>query len=321
MARLTFADHPGFHRAAAAIGGGAAAGALVTGAVSGEPALGALVGVATALAVVEQARPLVACAALAVAVGAVGFAALSPAALPLGLAAVLVLGAPRARVPLVAAVALAAAFAAAWAGQRADAAAALASWPAAVVDLTSGLFIGAVAAAARASRHAGLERDPVSAARRALPALTGEPAELVDRAMAIWSQRGALTGDDRALVVSGVTTVLAVAGRAQAAPVVARAAIDARIAELDGKLAGCADDEAAQQYRDARAALVEQATHADGVATARERLIARMHRCVATLETFRMACAHADASAAAREAADARSAVEGLAELSGAAAA
>jgi hypothetical protein len=318
MARLRFEDHVGFHRAALAAMVGGAVGGVAGGVAELGPVAGATVGLAAGLSWAE--RPWSGADTglrMAVVAGVVALAAtISPAVLPFGLIGALAIGAPRARLVLAAAVAVGAAFIAVWAGHRADAAAALATWAGPAIDATAGLFVGAVAAAAVAARHVALVKDPVAAVRRGLPTLTGEPAELVARAVAILDQSGAMAPDERALVASGVDAIVAVAARTARTPAVDRAAIDARVAELDRRLAACTDEVAAAQYREARAALADQATYAAAVATAQERVVARMHHCVATLEKFRLACAHADATSAAREAADARSAVAVLTDLS-----
>ena len=121
---------------------------------------------------------------------------------------------------------------------------------------------------------------------------------------------GAVAGRKLALLLRAGARVRLVA------PAIDAASIDVRIAELDLRIAACTDAIAAAQFKDARAALADQQRYAASVAASRERIVARMHHCVATLETFRLACAHADASAAAREAADARTAVAVLADLS-----
>ena len=81
------------------------------------------------------------------------------------------------------------------------------------------------------------------------------------------------------------------------------------------RIAACTDAVASEQYAEARAALVDQRRYAASVSASRERIVARMHHCVATLEKFRMACAQLDATAASREAADARNAMSVLGEL------
>lgn len=322
---LGFDDHAGFHRVALGAGGGAtvgaAAAALGPAAIAGVPAaiVGALVGMAAGLGWAERPSSALRMGARLCAIAAgVGAASLvgSWTLTPLALAAVLIIGAPRARLAWAAPIAALAAVAAVWAAERVLGAAALASWSAPALDAASGLFLGSIAAGALAGRHVTIATDPILAAWRALPPLAGEPKALAERGLAIWHDSAAMRADDRALVAGGLTTLFAVAAKASSAPAIDATSIDARIAELDQRIAACSDPIAAAQFKDARAALADQQRYAASVAASRERIVARMHHCVATLETFRLACAHADVSAAAREAADARTAVAVLADLS-----
>jgi hypothetical protein len=322
---LGFDDHAGFHRVALGAGSGAtlgaAAAALGPAAVAGVPAsiVGALVGIAAGMGWAERPTSALRIGARLCAIAAgVGAASVigSWTVTPLALAAVLIIGAPRARLAWAAPVAALAAVAAVWAAERVLGAAALASWSAPALDAASGLFLGSIAAGALAGRHVTIATDPILAAWRALPPLAGEPKALAERGLAIWHDSAAMRADDRALVAGGLTTLFAVAAKASSAPAIDATSIDARIAELDQRIAACSDPIAAAQFKDARAALADQQRYAASVAASRERIVARMHHCVATLETFRLACAHADVSAAAREAADARTAVAVLADLS-----
>jgi hypothetical protein len=322
---LGFDDHAGFHRVALGAGSGAtlgaAAAALGPAAVAGVPAsiVGALVGIAAGMGWAERPTSALRIGARLCAIAAgVGAASVigSWTLTPLALAAVLIIGAPRARLAWAAPVAALAAVAAVWAAERVLGAAALASWSAPALDAASGLFLGSIAAGALAGRHVTIATDPILAAWRALPPLAGEPKALAERGLAIWHDSAAMRADDRALVAGGLTTLFAVAAKASSAPAIDATSIDARIAELDQRIAACSDPIAAAQFKDARAALADQQRYAASVAASRERIVARMHHCVATLETFRLACAHADVSAAAREAADARTAVAVLADLS-----
>ena len=307
---LAFDDHPGFHRVALATGGaatvGAAAAALGPATIAGWEAFERFS---------DPLRMGARLCAIAAGVGAASVAG-SWALTPLALAAVLIIGAPRARLAWAAPIAALAAAAAVWAADRVLGAAALASWSAPAIDAASGLFLGCIAAGALAGRHLAVQVDPILAAWRALPPLVGEPKALAERGLAIWHDTQTMRADDRALVAGGLTTLFAVAAKASTAPAIDAASIDVRIAELDLRIAACTDAIAAAQFKDARAALADQQRYAASVAASRERIVARMHHCVATLETFRLACAHADASAAAREAADARTAVAVLADLS-----
>jgi hypothetical protein len=147
--------------------------------------------------------------------------------------------------------------------------------------------------------------------------MNGEARELVERGRTMWQASAGLpVGDDnRELVKDGVLRLFAVAGKLSAAPAVDGTEIERRIAEIDQRIAAASDAVAREQYVEARAALADQRRYVDRVGAARERIVARMHHCVATLEKFRMACAQLDATAAAREAADARNAMSVLGEL------
>jgi hypothetical protein len=206
--------------------------------------------------------------------------------------------------------------AAVWAAGRAHDAEALSTVADPLANAAAGALLGAIAAAALAARYVTVASDPILAAWRALPPLHGEPRELAVRGLAIWEQSTTMRDDERALVAGGLTTLFAVAARAGAAPVVDDAELARRIAALDARITTTSDEVAAGQYREARAALADQRRYAAQVGAARERIVARMHHCVATLEKFRLACVHADVAAAAREAADARTAVAVLADMS-----
>ena len=323
---LTFDDHPGFQREflATAVGAAAmgAAGALVPSAgVAGLPAVavGSLVGAAAGLSWAEAPRSALRLGLRLVAIaGGLGAAAAvgSPWVAPLALGLVIAIGASRSRALIAGGAALAAALVAAWAARRTAAASELSAWPELAVGATTGLFLGTIASFGTAARHLGWAADPIRAAYRKLPPLVGEPRALVERGLAIWHDTAALPADDRALVADGVGKLFTVATRLATTRAIDGAAIDGRIAELDARIAACTDAVAAEQYAEARAALVDQRRYAASVAASRERIVARMHHCVATLEKFRMACAQADASAAARDAADARSAMAVLGDLS-----
>jgi hypothetical protein len=325
---LRFEDHPGFHRAfvatAIGAGGAGAVAALGPATIAGvsAPIFAAVVGAAAGLSWAERPFRAWRIGVRLVTVAAIGAAAgvlNAPALVATGLVAVLMIGTtPRTgmRWWFTTAAAVVAGVVATWAARRAGTASAMSTWNPATVDAIAGGFLGVIAGAAVSARHVVRAPDRVGAAWKALPALSGEPRALVDRGLMIWKESDAMAPENRALVEGGVTTLFAVAARAAATPIVDDAAIAVRIEDLDTRIAGCTDAIAADQYRDARQALIDQRRYATSVAASRERVLARMHHCVATLEKFGMACAHADASLAARDAADARSAVAVLADLS-----
>ncbi len=320
---LRFVDHPGFHRTFAAMAIGAAAGGAAMAALGGveSPALvGGTVGALAGLSWAEQPRRawrmgLRLCAAAAgLALVLAGFA-LAGVTVAIGLG--LALGATRRRAPIVAVAGAFAGFWAAWAASRVMSAQETASLALPLTGMLAGASVGLAASLAAATRHVMIVADPVHAAYRALPPMSGEARELVERGRTIWQKTADLPlGDDnRELVKDGVLRLFGVADRLQAAPVLDAAEVDRRVAELDQRIAACSDAIAREQYTEARAALVDQRRYIDRVGAARERIVARMHHCVATLEKFRMACTQLDAAAAAREAADARNAMSILGEL------
>jgi hypothetical protein len=320
---LRFVDHPAFHRSFLAIALGAAAGGATMTAIGGvdAPALvGGTVGALAGLSWAETPRSafrlgmrlVVAAAGLALVTA--GFA-LAGVALAVGLG--LALGSTRHRAPFVVVAGAVAGFWAAWAASRVMVAQETASLALPLTGMLAGASVGLAASLAVAARHVMFVADPVHAAYRALPAMSGEARDLVERGKKIWdgSEGIALGDDNRELVKDGVLRLFGVAARLQAAPVLDGVEVDRRIGELDQRIEACTDTVAREQYTEARAALVDQRRYIDRVGAARERIVARMHHCVATLEKFKMACAQLDATSAAREAADARNAMSVLGEL------
>jgi hypothetical protein len=320
---VRFHDHPGFHREALAGAVGAAVVGAGWAALSSSPwaALqGGAVGLALGLGALRgKTRALhtgLALVAVAVGLGAVELGA-GRWGLAAMVAAIAALHVPARHIPWAAAAGLVLGYAGAWAGARIGLASELASLPAAAVGgLSAGAF-GLASAAALASRHVTIARDAVESAYRELPALTGEGRELVERGRGIWRATAATvtTGEHRALVEDGVLQLLKAADRLARLPVVDSADIARRQGELDARIEAAVDPVAREQYKQTRGALADQQRYAERVGAARERIVARMHHGVTTLETFRLACVQLDATAAERDAADARAAVAVLAEL------
>ncbi len=320
---LRFDDHPGYHRSFLAMTAGAALGGGVAtlAGLSAGPWVGGLVGVAAGLSWVDRPRRAWLMGARLTA-AAVGLAAVSIGAGPWGLALALgvglAVGATARRALLVLAAGVVTGLWAGWAASTVVAAQALTSLPGWVTGALAATGIGLAAGLARSLRHVAVAVDPVAAAYRALPPLSGEARDLVDRGRSIWVASASLSlpGDENGdLVKDGVLKLFGVASKLAANPAIDPTDIDRRITEVEARIEACTDAVAREQYKDARGALVDQRRYADRVGTARERIIARMHHCVATLEKFRMACAQLDATAAAREAADARSAMSVLGDL------
>ena len=321
---LRFDDHPGFHREVLLGAAGAAVVGAGWAALSASPwaALqGGAVGLALGLgALRDRTRALH--TGLGLVVVAAGLLAMHLGAGLWGLAALVgalaALHVPVRRMPWAAGAGLALGYAGAWAAARIGVASELSMVPAVVTAGLSAAAFGLASAVALSARHVVVAKDPVETAYRALPAMTGEGRELVERGRAIWQATAAsavTASEHRALVEDGVLQLLRAADRLARTPAVDRADIVRRQGELDQRIEAAVDPVAREQYRQTRSALDDQQRYADRVSGARERILARMHHGVTTLETFRLACAQLDATAAAREAADARSAVAVLAEV------
>ena len=268
---LRFLDHPAYHRtfvamtAGAALGGGGAAAAGLPAAPLAGGVAGALLGLGWAVRRGSATPPMTVRRAL-----------------------------------LVLAAVAAAAACAVWASAAVAHAEQTASLPGWLTGALAGAAVGLGGTLAVALRHVAVVVDPVAAAYRALPPLSGEARDLVERGRTIWLASDGLTipGDaDRDLVQDGVLKLFGVARKLAATPAIDPSDIDRRITELDARIETVGDDVARAQYRDARAALCDQRRYVDQVGAARERIVARMHHCVATLEKFRMACAQLDAAA------------------------
>lgn len=320
---LRFDDHPGFHREVLAGALGAAVAGAGWSALSSSPwaALqGAAVGLAVGLGAL-RGRTRALHTGLGLVAVAAGLFAVHLGAGLWGLAAMIAalaaLHVPTQRIPWAAGAGLALGYAGGWAAARMGVASEIASLPAVAVAGLSAATFGLTGAVALSARHVSLAKDPVEAAYRALPPLTGEGRELVERGRAIWvaTATSVASAEHRALVQDGVLQLLRAADRLARLPSVDGEAIVKRQAELDAKIEAATDAVARDQYKQTRAALDDQKRYADRVGAARERIVARMHHGVTTLETFRLACMQLDATAAERDAADARAAVAVLAEV------
>lgn len=321
---IRFTDHAGFQRAALyMLGAGLAGGALASVLPQPiPPALaGGVVGAAVGVGLVfgrlvpRLVAAIVALVAFRVVLMIDGWAALAATA---AIAAIGLTVGERSRRPLAMLLGGAAVFAAAWAALRIEYADQTATWPS---WLAVGLASAALAfAAVLALVPARIEwiRDAIAAGIRKLPAgLDPEVRALCDRSVALWA-----TGQDtikdaasKELLRDGVDKVLEVANRtAQASTAPADDAdLDRRIEELDRRIAAATDEVAKGQYQAARGALDDQKRLRERMRQGRDRVIARLHHHVATLERFQLA---AQAVEATRATADATAAVAGLTQLS-----
>lgn len=303
--QIRFGDHASFHRAAAGMVGGSLLAGIAIHFVSGAsnigPLLGGLAGIAAGAAW-GYGRPLwriiaAGLATIPLFVMALQWPALAivASAAGLGIAVGGAAGATGLRGMLAAGAAIGTLLMAMWCALRFDTARELATWPGFWVDGLSAAAMGMVAMLAVLPRHLVVERDPVSAAVRSLPAgLEPEVRALCERSVAIWSgAKERLEADDpgRELVRDGVLKTLEVAVRSAQVRVTGAsdAELAARMADLDQRIAAATDAEVKAQYAAARAALEDQRRYREHIANGRERLVARMHNHVAALEKFQLA--------------------------------
>lgn len=173
----------------------------------------------------------------------------------------------------------------------------LASWPPWLVAAGSGAAFAFTLVLALLPRHLEVIIDRVAEARaRHRPRLTGEVAELADRAHALWQKvESTLDRADpaRRAIEDSVVRLYDVAGRWQAVESDgARQPADAlveRMQQIDSKLAATEDPVAKEQYEQARGALAEQLRYIKEIGTSRERVVARMHHYLAAMERLRFA--------------------------------
>jgi hypothetical protein len=305
---LRFVEHQAFHRAAAwMMAGGVAAGMIaglagagITGALFAG-ATGAVLGAGWADREAGAARLAARAVLLAVAVGAFALVRelagghLGVLAMALVLGVALNLGGSWRRTLAALLVGGGIAYVGGYAAGQVMIARETAPLPGWLEVTLASAAMSGVCIAALLPRHLLLLRDAVAAARRSLP--TGVDAEvksLLDRGVAVWDQVSPQLGDDdRALLCEGVLKMHDLAARMARADVATESAetLEARRADLDARIAASTDDLARTQYQEARAAVEDQVRYAAQIRTARERVIARLHACVTTLEKFRLAAA------------------------------
>jgi hypothetical protein len=176
----------------------------------------------------------------------------------------------------------------------ADELAALPPW---LVLAAAGAAFGFTLVLALLPRHVDVVVDRVAEARTMHRArLTGEVAELADRAHAVWEKvETSLDRTDpvRRAIEDSVVRLYEVAGRWQAVESDgARTSADAlveRMQQIDAKLEATTDAVARDQYEQARGALAEQLRYLKEIGTSRERVVARMHHYLAAMERLRFA--------------------------------
>ncbi len=178
------------------------------------------------------------------------------------------------------------------------------NWPEWIKYGTSAAAMGMVGVLAMLPRHLKLALDPVAAAVRNLPAnLDPEVKGLCDRSVAIWNTtKDKLADGDsgKTLVRDGVLKTLEVAAKSAEVKLTGASDLElaSRMDDFDKRIAAATDPEVKAQYQQARAALDDQRRYRAHIRQGRERLVARMHNHVTTLEKFQLAATGLEATRA-----------------------
>jgi hypothetical protein len=319
---LRFADHDGFHRTAremALAGLGAALAALVLaraapwfGGALGPLGL-AVIGGAVAFAATPRGRRLEAGALTELLLLASAAAAALAAARdgdvaawlgPIGFAAALAIAAARGGAPgwPTAVASIAALLLARIVLLRLGG---LAPVPGGVAALLGGLGFGLVALLGILPRHVAFVAAPRADRRRSIRARAPqEMLGLLDRADAAAAHDVAAAPALTAALGTAVDRLYDIAAGWLDVEADTRtetpSQLDLRRDDLRARLAAARDPEARRQYEAALAAVEEQRRYVGGIAAARERVVARMHRHLATIERIRLAAINSRSADAAR---------------------
>jgi hypothetical protein len=200
-----------------------------------------------------------------------------------------------------------------WCALRIGSAQQTAAWSPLVTTAVSAAAMGVVGALATLPRHVAIGFDPIRAAVRRLPvSIDREVRELCDRSVAIWNTARQRFADDDAgqqLVRDGVLRTLEVATKSADVklPGATDGELEARMRDLDQRIAAATDPEVRTQYQAARSALDDQQRYRNHIRQGHARLVARLHNHVAALEKFELAVTGLEA---------ARTAAPALAQLS-----
>ena len=308
---IRFGDHPSFHRAALGMVGGSLLLGLALHPVSAlgplAPIAGGVLGIGAGAAYAHgrtawrMLAATAACVPLVVRTPAWSVLAVAASVLALGLA----IGGPRGvRGALGVGLSAATALVAMWCAIRITGARETAMWPSYLSHGVAAASMGLVGVMAMVPRHLRIALDPVQAAVRRLPiTLDPEVKNLCERSVAIWQTTRTRIADDTGatLVRDGVLKTLEVAARSAEVRLTpaSEAELTRRMEDFDARIAAATDAEVKAQYQAARAALDDQRRYRDHIRQGRERLIARMHNHVTTLEKFQLAATGLEASRAA----------------------
>jgi hypothetical protein len=308
---LTFRDHEDFHRAATHMAvAGALAGLAANVAGLARPEFGPLAGawgLATLSGVAgfaaaqpghrHQLRALIVCVALALVAGVGEMLRPGSVLFSLPVGVLLARGLTGRRFALGVISGLAAALLARFVLVKLTTAPELAGLPGWLLAAAAGAAFAFMLVLALLPKHLDVVVDRVAEARgKHRTRLSGEVAELADRAHALWTQvEASLDRADpaRRAIEDSVIRLYEVAGRWQAVECDgARTPADAlveRMQQIEAKLAATEDAVAKEQYEQARGALAEQLRYLREIGTSRERVLARMHHYLAAMERLRFA--------------------------------
>jgi hypothetical protein len=145
-------------------------------------------------------------------------------------------------------------------------------------------------------RHLEVARDRVREAHDAVKErLGGEIRELADRGLALWSKvEPSLERESpvRRGLEGSLCRLFEVAGKWAEVEAEGRPPVESLVARMEAialKMERTEDAVAREQYKEAHAALAEQLRYIKEIATARERVVARMHHYLAAMERLRFA--------------------------------
>lgn len=306
---IRFGEHSSFHRAAVGMVGGSLLFGLALHPVTPlAPLAGGVLGIAAGAAFAHGRaswRMMAAVAAVAPLIALApswGMLAGVASLLALGLA----IGGPRGvRGALGIGLSAATTLVAMWCALRITGAQQTMSWPHWITTGTAAAAMGMVGVIAMIPRHLTLATDPVVAALRKLPAtLDPEVKNLCDRSVAIWATTKDKLGHTDAgknLVRDSVLKTLEVAAKSSEVKLTGANETELvnRMEDFDKRISATTDAEVKTQYQAARAALADQLRYRSHIRQGQERLIARMHNHVTTLEKFQLAATGLEAATAA----------------------
>ncbi|HEY4176534.1 MAG TPA: hypothetical protein VGM90_06875 [Kofleriaceae bacterium] len=312
---IRFDDHPSFHRAAIGMVGSSLAFGLVLHPFAAwpvSPIAAGLLGIAAGAAFAHgraawrMLAGIAASAPLVVAVNSSGVIGAPAVALTCGaLALGIGIGGLRGIKGLFAlGLAMATTAMALWCATKFATASAFAGMPSMLHDGMTATAMGIVGTFAMLPRHLRFAIDPVATAVRNLPPnLDAEVRNLCDRSVAIWNTTKTKLADNdpgKALVRDGVVKTLEVAAKSNDTKLTGASDADlaARMADFDKRIEAATDAEVKGQYQQARAALDDQRRYRAAIRQGRERLVARLHNHVTTLEKFQLAATGLEAQRA-----------------------